>query len=31
MEVKFYDHDPLNQDDLIGETKIDIERRYFDR
>lgn len=29
--IKFYDEDFLKSDDLIGETKIDLERRYFDQ
>lgn len=31
IHVKFYDYDPFKYDELIGETIIDIERRFFDR
>ncbi len=29
--IQFYDEDTLKLDELIGETKIDVERRFFDR
>lgn len=31
VKVKFYDYDPIKSDEFIGETVIDIERRYFDQ
>ena len=31
LSIKFFDKDPLKPDDLIGETKIDVERRFFDK
>lgn len=30
VKVKFYDYDPIKSDEFIGETIIDIERRFFD-
>ena len=31
LKVKFYDYDPIKFDEFIGETIIDIERRFFDQ
>lgn len=31
LKIQFLDHDSIKRDDLIGETSIDIERRFFDR
>ena len=31
LKIKFYDEDFLKRDDLIGETVIDLERRYYDQ
>lgn len=31
LKIQFYDHDTLKYDELIGETIIDVERRYFDK
>ncbi len=31
LTIKFWDEDPLKWDELIGETTIDLERRFFDR
>ena len=31
LTIKFTDHDIIKRDDLIGETTIDLERRFFDR
>lgn len=29
LNVQVWDHDNFNPDDLIGETKIDLENRFF--
>ena len=31
LSIKFMDEDRLKKDEEIGETKIDIEKRYFDK
>ena len=31
IKIKFFDYDPIKSDEFIGETVIDIERRFFDR
>ena len=31
LKIKFWDEDIIKKDDLIGETIIDIERRFFDQ
>ena len=31
LKIKFYDSDTLKADEFIGETVIDIERRFFDK
>ena len=30
IKLRFFDSDPLKEDEFIGETSIDIERRFFD-
>ena len=31
IKIKFYDYDPIKFDEFIGETVIDVERRFFDQ
>ena len=31
LKIKFYDYDPIKFDEFIGETIIDVERRFFDQ
>jgi hypothetical protein len=31
LKIKFYDYDPIKFDEFIGETVIDIEKRFFDQ
>ena len=31
IHIRFYDYDPFKHDEFIGETVVDIERRFFDR
>lgn len=31
LNLAFYDQDVLRPDDLLGETNIDVERRFFDQ
>ena len=29
LDIKIYDHDDIFGDDLIGDTKVDLEDRFF--